>query len=533
MPLKSKRRHLMQRKLRNDGNYMHNVSVLKDQSGEIIPFRRPSVSQHSSDDFIPCESCHAMFVKDNLWRHRKKCPFKQSHSGHSRCQGFGSILLPFSSAASEGLKRDIMTGLNQDDVASVVRTDDVIMKFASRLHFQHSHAKHRFPYIKERIRQMGRFLLQMRSMTSVKCQSDCLDPTMFESVVSAVRCICGFDEDRHVYETPSLALKMGHSLKELARIQINSCTVAGRVEDKQKCEEFLSLCTNEWSHEVSSHALRSLHHRKFNKPLVLPLAEDVKLLHNHLTSRASECTEQLARSPSDVSWCELCQVTLTQVVIFNRRRGGEAQRMLLSTYLNSDVQNVNEDLETCLSEVERALCKEFRIVYTEGKRGRKVPVLLTKSLQAQISVLVDLRSSVGVSDANTFLFARRKSCMPYRSSDCLRRFAVESRTKNPSALTSTKLRKHVATMSQMLALKDNELDLLATFLGHDIHVHREFYRLPEHTLQVAKVSKLLIAMEHGQTKTLQGRNFDDIDVDVQGVLFLILSEICIIFLDSP
>jgi len=195
MPLKSKRRHLMQRKLRNDGNYMHNVSVLKDQSGEIIPFRRPSVSQHSSDDFIPCESCHAMFVKDNLWRHRKKCPFKQSHSGHSRCQGFGSILLPFSSAASEGLKRDIMTGLNQDDVASVVRTDDVIMKFASRLHFQHSHAKHRFPYIKERIRQMGRFLLQMRSMTSVKCLSDCLDPTMFESVVSAVRCICGFDVD--------------------------------------------------------------------------------------------------------------------------------------------------------------------------------------------------------------------------------------------------------------------------------------------------------------------------------------------------
>ena len=50
IPLKSKRRHLMQRKLRNDGNYMHNVSVLKDQSGKIIPFRRPSTSQHSSDD---------------------------------------------------------------------------------------------------------------------------------------------------------------------------------------------------------------------------------------------------------------------------------------------------------------------------------------------------------------------------------------------------------------------------------------------------------------------------------------------------
>jgi len=123
--------------------------------------------------------------------------------------------------------------------------------------------------------------------------------------------------------------------------------------------------------------------------------------------------------------------------------------------------------------------------------------------------------------------------MPYRSSDCLRRFAVQSETKNPSALTSTKLRKHVATMSQMLALKDNELDLLATFLGHDICVHRELYRLPEHTLQVAKVIKLLIAMEHGQTKTLQGRNFDDINVNVPGVIFVLFTEIFIIFLDSP
>jgi len=79
---------------------------------------------------------------------QKRCQFKQSQGGHNRCQSFGSILLPFSSAAIEGLKRDIMTGLNQDDVASVVRTDDVIMKFATRLHFQHSHAKHRFPYIK-------------------------------------------------------------------------------------------------------------------------------------------------------------------------------------------------------------------------------------------------------------------------------------------------------------------------------------------------------------------------------------------------
>jgi len=128
------------------------------------------------------------------------------------------------------------------------------------------------------------------------------------------------------------------------------------------------------------------------------------------------------------------------------------------------------------------------------------------------------RITVGVSANNDYLFARRNSSEPYRSSDCLRRFASECKAKNPNAITSTKLRKHVATMSQMLALTENELDLLANFLGHDIRVHREYYRLPEQTLQVAKVSKLLIAMEHGATTSLQGLNLDNVDVNIPGML---------------
>jgi len=59
-------------------------------------------------------------------------------------------------------------------------------------------------------------------------------------------------------------------------------------------------------------------------------------------------------------------------------------------------------------------------------------------------------------------------------------------------------------------------------MGHDIKVHREFYRLPEETLQVAKVSKLLLAMERGELASLQGRNFDDVNVDVPGVFLLVL-----------
>lgn len=64
----------------------------------------------------------------------------------------------------------------------------------------------------------------------------------------------------------------------------------------------------------------------------------------------------------------------------------------------------------------------------------------------------------------------------------------------------------MATMSKILNLKDNEMDNLADFLGHDIRVHRKYYRLG--TLQLAKISKVLMAMERGRLSDFKGRNLD-------------------------
>ena len=527
MPLKSNRRKVFLQKLLNEGNYVHNIEVLSSHSGEIIPRKRPASTSMGPETFIPCEYCKSMFVKKCLWKHRKTCPFKleslaDSADGH--VQGRGCLLLPISPDASDELKRDILSAMQQDEVTAALRRDNLIMKFGSRLHFKHSHLPHRWQYVRDRVRQMGRLLVEMRKTTTIKCLTDCLIPEQFGNVVKAVRSVCGFNPETHLYRTPSLALKIGHSLKECCRIEINSCAVLGSSADEMKgrFEQFLHLCDGEWSHEVSSHALRSLSQRRFNKPTILPLAEDVRTLHDYLTTKGDTCLKSLSLEPTVAAWSELGQITLAQVVAFNRRRGGEAQRLLVSAYSSDAVQNVSEDVSSCLSRVELALCDRFRIIHVEGKRGRKVPVLLTTTMQSQISSLLEMRSVMGVPEANKFVFARRGSLEPIRSSDCLRKFSRECGARNPASLTSTRLRKHVATMSQMLCLREHELDLLAAYMGHDIKVHREFYRLPEETLQVAKVSKLLLAMERGELASLQDRNFDDVNVDVPGVFLLVL-----------
>ncbi|KAI9534099.1 hypothetical protein NQZ68_016817 [Dissostichus eleginoides] len=110
-------------------------------------------------------------------------------------------------------------------------------------------------------------------------------------------------------------------------------------------------------------------------------------------------------------------------------------------------------------------------------------------------------------------FARPSAFTCYRSSDCLQYFAKACGAKNPESLTSTKLRKQTGTLFQVLNLTNTELDLLADSLGHDIRVHRQFYRLPEGTLQLAKISKLLMALEQGRLAEFQGKTLDDISID--------------------
>lgn len=90
-----------------------------------------------------------------------------------------------------------------------------------------------------------------------------------------------------------------------------------------------------------------------------------------------------------------------------------------------------------------------------------------------------------ISKENPYLFPFTQlsnTCM--RASDVIRKFSKDSGAKNPGNITSTRLRKHVATVTQILNLSDGDNEQLATFLGHTKDVHEEFYRLSDSAFQV-------------------------------------------------
>lgn len=282
--------------------------------------------------------------------------------------------------------------------------------------------------------------------------------------------------------------------------------MAGDSELSQATETFKKLYTSKWAKLVSHAALTTLSDAKYNKPSTLQFTPDVQLLHRHLDKSAKS-----AMDPQTYS--EVAKATLAQVIVFNRRRAGEVSKMNLQSFYERDQTTLHEDVAAGLSRFEQKLCKHFSRIEIMGKRGRKVAVLLTPAMVDALLLIVSKREECGVGIANMFLFARPKCMSHYRGQDCLRTYAVQCGAKNPEYLRSTYLRKHVATLSQILNLKENEIDQLADFLGHDIRVHRDFYRLPEATTQMAKISKLLLAMEKGCFTNLQGKLLDEIEIE--------------------
>ena len=61
-------------------------------------------------------------------------------------------------------------------------------------------------------------------------------------------------------------------------------------------------------------------------------------------------------------------------------------------------------------------------------------------------------------------------------------------------------------------LKKNELDMLASFMGHDLFIHRNYYRLPQDSLAMAELSKLLLSMENGNITAYNGKSLDETDL---------------------
>ncbi|XP_019726742.1 uncharacterized protein LOC109516539 isoform X2 [Hippocampus comes] len=186
LPTGSKKRHLLLEQLRCRGNFQHNIEMIRQGSGEIVPWRRPS-QEVDARNYLPCPRCLGFFLRADLWKHQVSChrkmaydpskdsshptadPSKASSSERTsegcanspgdatlhpsdetsrsnqfrpsqaepprkrcRVQAEASRLLPISSVASESCSA-ILHRTNLDHVSHQVKSDWLICKYGNKL----------------------------------------------------------------------------------------------------------------------------------------------------------------------------------------------------------------------------------------------------------------------------------------------------------------------------------------------------------------------------------------------------------------
>jgi hypothetical protein len=58
-----------------------------------------------------------------------------------------------------------------------------------------------------------------------------------------------------------------------------------------------------------------------------------------------------------------------------------------------------------------------------------------------------------------------------------------------------------------------ETEWLSNHMGHTLNIHKNFYRLQDSVIEMAKVSRLLMAVDKGELSKYQGKGLQDINVN--------------------
>lgn len=147
------------------------------------------------------------------------------------------------------------------------------------------------------MRELGRLIISLRELDKdINSLEDAILPQKFPTVVKCTRTLCGFNDNTNSYANPSLALKLGHSLKKCAKIKTSMALIEGSEDMSKNADAFYTLCENEWSDSISSSALQTLTTNKMNKGQGLPLTEDIEKLQSLLREKNEKLVVLLQKS---------------------------------------------------------------------------------------------------------------------------------------------------------------------------------------------------------------------------------------------
>lgn len=348
-PQKSKERKRIWKRLINEGNYIYYKNILKTKKGI-----------KKTRELFSCLYCKGLYVKKSLAKHISICPERadEGNSGAEKQRFAARCILEARDdlCISSGL-RSILADMVYDEVAQAVLDEDLLLQFGELLFSQHSSVKGSHEHIRQKLRQLGRLLLEARNITPLKRVEDFFLPSNFPHVVSAVNVVAGYDRESKSYRAPSLAIKLGYELQKICNMIKDNAVDSGDATRAQAAQSFLTVYQKNWSKLISGGALTTLRQNELSGRKKLPSGEDIRRLSSYLEGAQVLAERNLRGRFSMENYSALAQIMLVRTMFFNRRVSTEVSTLKISDFLARKVSEPDTNLDISTSNLERHMCR--------------------------------------------------------------------------------------------------------------------------------------------------------------------------------
>lgn len=367
---KNNRKHDFDR-LRSLAIRQHNMDVLDSCKGELIVGRRSSRRQEA-EDYLPCPQCNMMYSPNQLWRHYKHCRQRlsavkeKSYGKRFSVVRQAKVVMEFgltSHKACEDFTADVLSTVRRDSVSRVAKRDVLIVMYGQSRYKRIG--RYRSTEVAQGMRLLARLLISVQGITNSSITlNECVSGQHFDHVLTAVESLCDArtdDTGRNIFDKPSLGTKIGHALVKCAQLKKREAIKDGSKRLKAEAEAFLALHESDWSDTISARAIMSLKMKRLQGPESLPQTDDLVKLKEHIDERIRRSVGLLKQRFSYSVYRDLLEYTLAALILFNKRRGGEASKLLLTAYTGRRDWNhsSNKEILASLTEVEKTLVKRY------------------------------------------------------------------------------------------------------------------------------------------------------------------------------
>jgi hypothetical protein len=262
---------------------------------------------------------------------------------------------------------NVLGTLRYDEVSKCVKKHGLICMFGQSLYKRMG--QYRSTEIAQRMRLLGRFLLTAnRQKSSNLTLTEYISGKYVDDALQAVENLCVSTTDetgRRTFVKPSLGTKLGHSLLKCARLKKREAIKVGSKKVETEADRFIALHIAYWADSISSRVLTTLKLKRLEGPEELPKSDDLIKLKDHIDAAIGTFVAKLKGRFSFTAYRNLLEYVLAALILFNKRRGGEDSKLLLSAYINrrSWSDSSNEEIVSSLSEVEKTLVKRSELYF--------------------------------------------------------------------------------------------------------------------------------------------------------------------------